>query len=437
MNFCLPGIVLQVLAPLPSPRAALRPPGVSIVAAVGLLLSAIVIEGQRHPGMDSAVYQAGAQAILRGHPLYGGLEIPLPWADLPFTYPPIAAIFFLPLVPLPLWLVWGVMAAGCALALGVVVRTSLRSVLRHEPQPWLANAVTALAFGLQAVWSTIGLGQVNLLLMALIAVDVLALHGTRRSGILIGIAASIKLTPLIFIPHLLLTGRRADAIRALLTFLALQAFAWIVLPADSVRYWTSAILEGNGNRTYEAANQSLNGLVQRLTGQAPSALTVSLILGAACLALMVALVRRLHQANQPLAAMLVTAFCGLLVSPVTWTHHWVWVVPLCVLLGYQAFRRHGVAAKLLLALVLLVFSVDFRLLVRTGNRLELRWTLAETLVGNAYLWAALIVGATGTVIFVNRQRARQARLAGPSAVPVPRRPEEGNGEHSRAVVRRP
>jgi alpha-1,2-mannosyltransferase len=399
---------------------------VSFVAATGLLLSAIVLEGQRHPGMDSTVYQAGALAILRGRPLYGALDIPLPWADLPFTYPPVAAVFFVPLVALPLWLVWGVMAAGCALALGVAVRASLHSVLRREPQPWLINLVTALAFGLQAVWSTIGLGQVNLLLMALIAVDVLALAGTRRSGILIGIAASIKLTPLIFIPHLLLTGRRADALRAALTFVALQGFAWIVLPSDSVRFWTSAILAGNGNRTYEAANQSINGLVQRVTGEAPSALTVSLILGAACLALMVALVRRLHQANQPLAAMLVTAFCGLLVSPVTWTHHWVWVVPLCVLLGYQAFRRRGLAAKLLLALVLLVFSVDFRLLVPTGNRLELKWTLAETLVGNAYLWAALIVGATGTVMFMARQRAKLARTP---ALPAPRQPEEA-GEFS-------
>jgi alpha-1,2-mannosyltransferase len=417
MNICIPGIVLPVKDPLPSPK----PPVVSVIAAVGLLLASVVLEGQRHPGMDSTVYQAGAQAILRGHPLYGVLDIPLPWADLPFTYPPIAAVFFLPLVPLPLWLVWGVMAAGCALALGVVVRTSLRSVLRHEPATWLVNLVTALGFGLQAVWSTIGLGQVNLLLMALIAVDVLALNGTRRSGILIGIAASIKLTPLIFIPHLLLTGRRSDAIRASLTFLALQAFAWIVLPSDSIRYWTSAILDGNGNRTYEAANQSLNGLVQRLTGEAPSALTVSLILGACCLALMVALVRRLHQADQPLAAMLVTAFCGLLISPVTWTHHWVWAVPLCVLLGYQAFRRKGVAAKFLLAFVLLVYTVDFRLLVRTGNKLELKWTLTETLVGNSYLWAALIVGAIGTAVFVARQRAK---LAAAPTIPAPRQPEE-------------
>jgi alpha-1,2-mannosyltransferase len=411
-----------VKASLPSLKDALRPPLVSVVLAAGLLLTAIIMVGQRHPGMDSAVYQAGASAILRGDALYDSLAIPLPWADLPFTYPPVAAMFFLPLVVFDLHIVWGLMAALCALALGIAVRAFLRSLI-DEPSVWLVNLVTLLPLGLQAVWSTIGLGQVNLILMALIAVDVLAVRGSRYGGVLIGIAASIKLTPLIFIPHLLLTGRRADAARATFTFLGLQGFAWLVLPGDSARFWTSAIMEGNGNRTFEAANQSINGALQRLTGQAPSALTVSLILGAGCLALMVVLVRRLHDHGQPLAAMLVTAFCGLLICPVTWTHHWVWVVPLCILLGYRATRRGEVAARGLLVLLLLVFSVDFRLLVRHGGKLELDWGLTETVLGNSYLWAAAVVGLTGIAWMVARQQ-RIAATAGPSSptgsLPSPR-----------------
>ncbi len=398
-----------------------------MVGAAALILAAIVMAGQRHPGMDSAVYQAGASAILRGDPLYDSLAIPLPWADLPFTYPPIAAIFFLPLVLFKLHVVWGIMAALCVLALGVAVRAFLRSLV-DEPSPWLVNAVTVLPLGLQAVWSTIGLGQVNLLLMALIAVDVLAMRGSRYSGVLIGVAAAVKLTPLIFIPHLLLTGRRADAARATGTFLGLQAFAWLVLPGDSLRFWSSAIMEGNGNRTYEAANQSINGLVQRLTGEAPSALTVSLILGLACLALMAFLVRRLHDHGQPLAAMLVTAFCGLLVCPVTWTHHWVWVVPLAVLLGYRAVRRNDVKARLLLVVVLLVFSVDFRLLVRTGDRLELKWGLTETLVGNSYLWAAFVGGLTLVAWLVTRQPRLAAAGSPLPTSPLPsQRPPDRSG----------
>jgi alpha-1,2-mannosyltransferase len=123
--------------------------------------------------------------------------------------------------------------------------------------------------------------------------------------------------------------------------------------------------------------------------------------------LMTVLVHRLHR-EQPLAAMLVTAVCGLLVSPVTWTHHWVWVVPLTILLGYHAVKH--VTARVLLVVVLVVFSVDFRLLVRSGNRLELSWTVGETLIGNSYLWAALLV--TGVCVAMTARRRQEFAAAG-------------------------
>lgn len=391
-------------ASLVSLRAALRPPIASVVVGFGLVMAAAVMAGEGHPGMDSTVYQAGALAVLRGDPLYSPLHIPPPWADLPFTYPPVAAILFLPLAPLPMHIVWGVMAAVCALSLGITMRTGLRTLLRKEPTRWIVTLLALIPFALQPVWSTVGLGQVNLLLMALVIVDVLALKNSRYSGVLIGVASAIKLTPLIFIPHLLLTGRRADAARATATFLGLQAIGWAVLPADSSRFWTSAIMEGNGHRTYEAANQSINGLVQRLSGESDSAFAVSIALGVACLAVHAILVRRLHRRDQALAALLTTAFCGLLISPVTWTHHWVWVVPLCLLLGYRAIHRKP-ATNVLLILVILAFSIDFRLFVPIGDRLELKWTMVETVVGNSYLLTALLVGAVGLVLVSIRQPA--------------------------------
>ncbi len=395
-------------------RSVLRPPVASVLVGLGLIVTAIVLAGQRDPGMDSTVYQGGALAVLRGDPLYDSLHIPPPWADLPFTYPPIAAILFIPLAPLPMHMVWGVMAAVCALALGITMRHSLASLLRREPPAWAVNILALLPFALQPVWSTVGLGQINLLLMALVVVDVLAIR--RYGGILIGVAAAIKLTPLIFIPHLLLTRRWADAARATATFLVLQGIGWLLLPSDSLRFWTSAMMEGNGGRTFEAANQSLNGLVQRLTGGSSDALAISIALGVLCLAVHAILVRRLHALDQPLAALLATAFCGLLVSPVTWTHHWVWVVPLCLLLGYRAVLRNPSLGALLI-LVLVAFSVDFRLFVPIGDRLELRWTALETLVGNAYLLAAVLVGLAAVMLVANHMldAARpQLRFDGPS-----------------------
>jgi alpha-1,2-mannosyltransferase len=411
------GNVSRVL-PLPFLRPALRPPVASVLVAIGLVAAGIILAWKRDPGMDSAVYQAGALAIVHGEPLYGSLHIPPPWADLPFTYPPIAAILFLPLAPFPAHIVWGLMAGICALALGVTVRVSMRSLVDNEPASWLVNLAALVPFGLQAVWSTVGLGQVNLLLMAMVTIDILALRGSRFSGILTGVAASMKLTPLIFIPHLLITRRWADAGRATAIFVALQGFAWIVLPSDSLRFWTSAIMEGNGNRTFEAANQSINGLVQRLTGEATGALGLSLALAAVCAGLMALLVHRLHD-TEPLAALLVTAFSGLLISPVTWTHHWVWIVPLCLLLAHRALQRNGWTARTLLVIVLVVYSVDFRLYVPIGNRRELAWTPEETLVGNSYLWAALLAGGV-CVAFAIRARRAQLRMG---LIPAPRKPE--------------
>jgi alpha-1,2-mannosyltransferase len=382
---------------VPDAKALARPPLISLVMGVGLLIAAFVIAGQRHPGMDSAVYQSGALAVLHGQPLYGSLHIPSPWADLPFTYPPVAALLFVPLAPLPLHGTWGVMAALSALALGVSVRVSLVALLRRRPPEWLLTVLVLVALGLQPIWSTIALGQVNLLLMALVLLDVLALRGRRYGGVMIGVAAAVKLTPLIFIPHLILTRRHADAARAAGTFVVLQGLGWLVLPSDSLRFFTGAVMTGNGDRTFEAANQSINGLVQRLSGEAPDAFAITLALAVVCLAVHAILVRSLHRREQHLAALLVTAFCGLLISPVTWTHHWVWVVPLCLLLGYRVYRRSA-AAGVLLLITLLTFSVDFRLFVPIGDRLELHWTALQTLVGNAYLLAAVTVGLAGMVL---------------------------------------
>ncbi|WP_410672954.1 glycosyltransferase 87 family protein [Amycolatopsis sp. cmx-4-68] len=181
-------------------------------------------------GVDSAVYRAGGIAVLRGEPLYGHLSALPGWApELPFTYPPFAALLFTPFAAVPVQWCWGLVALMAAPALVVALR------------PYAPGAgVLLAAFALQPVWQTIGLGQLNLVLMALVVLDVLHRRGST-GGVLIGLAAAIKLVPLIFVGHLLLTGRRADAARALGTFAAATTLGAVLLPGDSVRYWTSAL----------------------------------------------------------------------------------------------------------------------------------------------------------------------------------------------------
>jgi alpha-1,2-mannosyltransferase len=336
-------------------------------------------------GVDSAVYRAGALALLRGQSLYAPLTALPDWSpDLPFAYPPIAAVVFLPLAALPLQLAWGVLAAGTMLA--------LRTSVRLAGGPWW---VLPVLLCLEPVWRTVGLGQVNVLLMALVLADVLALRGSRLSGVLIGVAAAVKLTPLIFVAHLFLTGRRRDAVRALAAFACLAVAGFVLLPGDAVRYWTSTMLGANkagGNGWW--GNQSLSGLVYRVTDGSSPLLVLLVLL---CLAVATCLVRVLHRQGDPVGAVLVTAFAGVLVSPISWTHHWVWVAPLCAVL--LARRRFGSAAALVVLCTGWVFT-----LVPRGEGEERLWTPLESLAGNAYVLAgAVALGMLGARLVRVRQ----------------------------------
>jgi alpha-1,2-mannosyltransferase len=284
-------------------------------------------------GADSSVYRAGAVLLLHGHSPYGVSD--LGYLRLSFTYPPAAALLFTPLAALPPQLAWAVMASASALALAVVIRVAIAAVPYWRFPAGLSTLLlTAAMLCLVPVWRTIGLGQVNVLLMAMVTVDVLAItaRGSRWGGLLVGVAAAVKLVPLVFIPYLFLTGKRTAAVRALAVFGGLQGLALVIAPQDSA-YWTSYVFKtdriGPAQQPY---NQSLDGLVARVTDAAPWAAHAAWVIGAvlAVPALMLAL--RYHRRGQELAALCVTACFGLLLAPVSWLPCWVWIVPVVVAL---------------------------------------------------------------------------------------------------------
>jgi Glycosyltransferase family 87 len=129
-------------------------------------------------GVDSSVYRAGAMLLLHGHSPYdvSGLG----YLHLSFTYPPAAALLFTPLAVLPAQLAWAVMASASALALALVIRVAIAAVPYWRfPATWSTLLLTVAMLGLVPVWRTIGLGQVNILLMAMAAVDVLAVTASQ------------------------------------------------------------------------------------------------------------------------------------------------------------------------------------------------------------------------------------------------------------------
>jgi alpha-1,2-mannosyltransferase len=324
---------------------------------------------------DLVVYRDGGLIVRHVSPAYDPHRAsPLyDWTGshgVQFTYPPFAAVLF-SVASVLSWTVmrWAMTLASMA-ALGLTLWLVF-GALGYRDRPAVRAGgtlgVSALALATEPVQQTLSLGQVNLLLMLLVAADLLTggalVPGGRTRwwhGIGIGVAAGVKLTPLIFIPYLLLTRRYRQAATASGAFAATVALGYAILPGDSGTYWANGLfLKANrivflGTR----GNQSLRGVLARLAGSV-SAGTVPWI-AAAVLVAVAGLVAAalLYRARQPVPAMLACALTGLLVSPLSWDHHWVWVAPGLALLahlgavaGRRAVRAAWWGAGLLLFLI--------------------------------------------------------------------------------------
>ncbi|HEY0717748.1 MAG TPA: glycosyltransferase 87 family protein [Streptosporangiaceae bacterium] len=277
--------------------------------------------------VDVDVYRTGGLAVLRGQPLYSVLTQPPQL--LPFTYPPVAAIFAVPLAALS-WpaaqLVW---VPFVYVPFAVLIGYSFRPLLRRAG-PWRWVLFAAL-FGagcyLFPMRDEIRFGQVDAVLAALAVADCAALAPRWPRGALVGLATAVKLVPGVFIIYLLVSGRRRAARTAALAALAWTVGAFLLLPHDSVTYWTSAVFNsGRVGDNASTENQSLRGLLLRffLPGHAPGLLWVLIVVAVAVPGFLLA--RRLAREQWEIAGIAVTALLLVLVSPVAWIHYFLLVV---------------------------------------------------------------------------------------------------------------
>lgn len=310
--------------------------------------------------IDLQVYRAGAEHLLAGQPLYAGGVL----LDLPFVYPPFAALAFVPMLALPLPVLKLLWTAGGVAVLGWVAHRGLRD-LGVPAGPWLrwgVAGVVALASWLDPVRTTLYLGQINLVVLALVLADLLGRPGGRWRGVGVGLAAALKLTPLLFVGYLLVTRRWRAAATALGTFGAAAALGAVLAPADSRTFWWDGTFAAAGRISDVAAttNHSLNGLLARALGEG-SAARAGYLLGAAVLAAVtLALAAREHRGGRELAAVTVCGLGSAALAPFAWSHHWVWFVPLLLVLGHRALvdgdRLAGVLAAAVLAGTLAVIT---------------------------------------------------------------------------------
>jgi alpha-1,2-mannosyltransferase len=269
------------------------------------------------------------------------------YLELPFTYPPFAAVIFTVLTYVP-WAVLPDLSIGLTiLALLAAVWTTVRALGVRD---WSRAAgvtllVTGVSLWLEPVQRTLYLGQVEVVLMALILWDLCQPDRRWWKGAGVGVAAGIKLVPLIFIPYLLLTRRFRQATVAAVTFAATVGLGFAALPADSRAWWVGLdVLHASrtGFVGWEG-NQSLQALITRLMGGIAAGTPVWMAAASVVLIAGVVVAALLNRAGQPVLGLLTCALTGLLVSPISWDHHWVWIVPIITVLVVFGLRLRRAA----------------------------------------------------------------------------------------------
>jgi alpha-1,2-mannosyltransferase len=326
--------------------------------------------------VDLSAYRYGGRLVLDGLPLYGSRD---PATGLRFTYPPFAALAMVPLAMVPGWLATALWTAASVGALAAVVLVVCRA-LRRTVSGWLVALLTAAALALEPVWQNLTFGQINLLLMLAVLID-LVQPERRWSGVLVGIAAGVKLTPLVFVVLLVLVGRRTTAGRALLAFAGTVAIGFVMIPGSAKQYWTDDLVKAGRVGPPELAhNQSVFGVLTRLLDGPPPTLLWLAVAGPLALAVVVVGAVCWRRGDRVLGTGL-GALAMLLASPISWSHHWVWAVPIGLVL-WERSRWAGVGW-------IAVFVARPFVWPPWGQRAEYGWSPIEHLYGNAYVLAAL------------------------------------------------
>jgi alpha-1,2-mannosyltransferase len=336
----------------------------SRLLVVGVLTFAAVLVGWlvyacTHPAaatidpVDLGVYRNGGLIIRHVSPPYdSSFKYPLyDWPKskvaLKFTYTPFAAIFFAAIA----WVPWSVLpqlsqvANLLLLITAAWFTTGMLTGAGADRPSWrarLGGTLLGAAAGLvtEPVFRTLYLGQVNLLLMAAIIWDLRQPDSRRLKGLGVGAAAGIKLVPLIFILYLLLTRRLRAAAVAAATFAATVILGFIIVPGDSGDWWLHGLFFADGRTGFVGwgGNQSLRGILTRLAGSISGAGTSWVIAVVLVAVVGLASAVLLDRAGHAMLAILATALTGLLDSPISWDHHWVWVVPGIMAAAYYANR---------------------------------------------------------------------------------------------------
>ena len=409
-------------------RLALRSRAARAIAWIGLAASCYPAlwgkDGAGPSNLDAWIYYHAVAQWHAGGSLYDWYANPAQhlW---PFTYPPFAALALTPLT-------WGsdrtaqvLLVAATPLCVAATLWVLLRRLgaakdVAAGAAPWLAlAAVTAL----EPVPKTMEYGQVNALLMALVALDLLAVpERSRLRGALSGLAAAFKLTPAIAVLVLLARREWRAAATMVGTAAAVTAACWAVWPAESTEFFTRAMWDpGRAGFADYSGNQNLKGAVARWLPEAAwTPAWAVCVLGAVVGAWL--LLRRLDRVRTGTGdddglvlclQVCVAMVAGLLVSPISWSHHWVWCAPAIIALATAGWRWRAPGLLTTAGAGAAVFALAMQWWFPEQNHVEQDWPAWATVVGSSYTWWALATGAVLARSLPARAAPERPREAAP------------------------
>ncbi|WPF65459.1 MULTISPECIES: glycosyltransferase 87 family protein [unclassified Corynebacterium] len=361
-------------------------------AALFLLVTAFMLfQGPFHLRyfLDFEVYRAGAQAFLHGESIYER-DYDMGIVTLPFTYPPFAALLFAPLAWLPSALGAVLLfAINTACLWWVMVLTLRWCAPQLHSLAWAACALPVMLVS-EPVRETLFFGQINLILMAIVSTDILGKRLPIPRGVLVGLAAAIKLTPAVFGLYFLVKRDWKAAAWAVGSGLGFTVLAALISPHNSLVYWLHTLSNtGRIGSPFYASNQSLQGFLYRLEVPPATLSTLWIIGSVLCVAAVAWTMHRLLSVGAVPAALVLNSLIALICSPISWSHHWVWLIPALIVTGAAARRSRAMMA--LTAAIAAAILAAPHWLLPTNDARELEWPLWALPLGNAYLVLALLI----------------------------------------------
>lgn len=383
-------------------------PAVGIAVVLAFLVRPMVEEGP-WTTMDVQVFRASGNAVWNGEDPYQFL---LPQAPMSLVYPPFAGLLLAPLSLLTMEALRIVWFTGIFVALqGLVwLVTGWVGLNRRWVRLALCPAVAAVAVLFAPVYQELWSGNTNVFLALLVLADLCRRDGARGRGLLIGIAAGIKLTPGLFILYFLLTRRFREAWTALAGFAATVAIGFAVMPGQAWQYWTKHVVDVDRMHSDPSirVNQNLRGTLARLLDD-PEVLGAWVAIAVVVLAGGLTVCVALHRRGLVREGAVLVGVVSLLVSPLSWVYHWVWLIPAVIVLAATAVRTRsavwGVAAA---AAAVVPFLVSYPTLAETGGQVPTGFWAAVT--DEALVLIGVVLLAAGALGLRTAGRARDADL---------------------------